>query len=245
MDAVRHSRTTHGMENRGVAQALKAMREKAGLSVRAVAEALDRPASTYASYEDKFKKPFLPVDLARALIPIFEPKGISRHEILALAGLDMEPPPRRPAPSPPADEIDTRSLPRNLPILGSGAAGEDGMFEFNGQTLDYVRRPPRIAAVRDAYALYVTGESMTPWREHGDLVIVHPHQPVRVNDYVVVQLKPSTPDGIPPGYIKRLIRRTEQELRLRQYNPPKDLVVPMKKVATVHRVMDWSELMGL
>lgn len=141
--------------------------------------------------------------------------------------------------------LDFRAMPRDMPVLGTGACGKDGSFELSGQTLDYLRRPPRLANVRDAYALYTHGSSMSPWREEGQAVYVHPHAPVRPNDYVVVQLKPLAPGTAPEALIKRLVRRTETDLRLRQFNPPKDVTVPMKRVAAIHKILDWEELLGL
>lgn len=77
-----------------VAPSLKALRNRTvpKLSSRAVAEALEVPASTYAAYEDpkKFKKPILPFDLAKKLAAIFEQNGIDRSETLALAGITGE-----------------------------------------------------------------------------------------------------------------------------------------------------------
>lgn len=60
------------------------------MSVRATAEALGIPASSYAFYEDPngFKKAFLPVPLTKQLVQIFGSKGVDRREILALAGFD-------------------------------------------------------------------------------------------------------------------------------------------------------------
>jgi phage repressor protein C with HTH and peptisase S24 domain len=133
---------------------------------------------------------------------------------------------------------------RDVPILGIGACGEDGVFELNGQTVGYSRRPPRLLGSRDVYALYITGQSMEPWREEGELVYVHQHQPATINDYVVVQLHPKAEGEPPAAYIKRLVKRTPGELRLLQYNPRKEIVVPMKKVLSVHRIIDWSELLG-
>jgi phage repressor protein C with HTH and peptisase S24 domain len=96
--------------------------------------------------------------------------------------------------------INIHQFPRDIPILGSGACGEDGLFEFNGQTLDHARRPARLQNVRDAYAMYVSGLSMcAPWREPGQLVYVHPHQPVKIGDYVVVQLNPERAGEPPRG----------------------------------------------
>lgn len=71
---------------------LKALREQSGLSVRKTAARLDIPASTYAAYEDpaKFKKPILPLDLAKRLADVFGEEGCSRSEVLALAGITGE-----------------------------------------------------------------------------------------------------------------------------------------------------------
>lgn len=158
----------------------------------------------------------------------------------------LEPPEAPPPPPIPAETsaIDIRSMPRDMPVLGSALCGEDGLFELNGQTLDYLRRPPRLLGVRDAYAIYTNGDCMSPWREHGDPVYVHPHAPVRVNDYVVVQLNPESDGGPIAAYIKRLVRRTAVNLVLSQYNPKKEITLPTKRVGAIHHIMDWNELMS-
>lgn len=142
-------------------------------------------------------------------------------------------------------EINIREMPRDVPILGSVRAGADEVFHLNGQVVDYARRPPRLASVRDSYALYVSGDSMAPWREEGQLVYVHPRLPVLVNDYVVVQMKAQADGHSSEAYVKRLVRRTEKEVVLLQYNPRKQLTVKSSEVAAVHKILDWSELMGL
>lgn len=141
-------------------------------------------------------------------------------------------------------DLNIRSMPLDLPVRGNAGCGEDGLFELNGEILDHVRRPPRLMNVKDAYALWIGGESMAPWREHGGLVVVHPHQPVRINDYVVVQLKAKDGDPI-PAYIKRLVRRTAAQLVLLQFNPRKEVVIPTSKVRAIHRILDWDEAMGI
>lgn len=142
-------------------------------------------------------------------------------------------------------DLNISAMPLDLPVRGSAGCGEDGLFEMNGEILDRVRRPPRLMGVRDAYALWISGVSMAPWREHGGLVVVHPHMPVRINDYVVVQLQPES-DGAPiPAYIKRLVRRTAASVHLLQYNPNKEISIPTKKIVAVHRILDWDEAMGI
>lgn len=68
---------------------LKELRLRAGLTVRALADALGMPFSTYAAYEDpkKFKKPILPIDLTKKIAVEFARHGISESETMALAGV--------------------------------------------------------------------------------------------------------------------------------------------------------------
>lgn len=142
--------------------------------------------------------------------------------------------------------INIHNWPLDVPILGGGACGEDGVFEFNGQTLGYARRPPKFQGAKDIYALYVQGESMSPWRETGDLVYVHPHQPVKIGDYVVVEMVSDKPgDPTRPAFIKRLVRRTADKLVLEQYHPREEKTLPAKKIKAIHRIIGWSELMGI
>lgn len=134
-------------------------------------------------------------------------------------------------------------MPRDVPVLGTAACGEDGAFVFESTTIDLVRRPPRLRGVAGVYALYIQGSSMAPWREEGETVYVHPRQPVQIGDYVVVQ----TGSGGKPSaaYIKRLIKRTGSEIRLEQFRPPEELSFSPKRIISIHRILSWSELLGL
>lgn len=73
---------------------LKSLRERAEprLTVRAMAELLGMPASSYAAYETelKFKKPIIPLDLAKRIADVLEPRGVLRSEVLSLAGVTGE-----------------------------------------------------------------------------------------------------------------------------------------------------------
>lgn len=133
-------------------------------------------------------------------------------------------------------------FPRDLPVHGTVAAsvinGKD-TFEIE-QVIDYVRRPPSLAKVRDAYALFVTGESMVPMYRPGDLVMVHPYKPPAVGDTVIVQLR-----GDPPqGFIKVLVGRTPEYLLLQQLNPVATIKCKHESIKAVHKVMTLAELMA-
>lgn len=225
------------------------MRVRAGMSVREVADALERPHSTYASYEDKYKKSFLPMDLVRPLVKIFGKRGIPASEVLALAGIgDEEFAPLEEEPLE-ANVGGVREGPRslsgsrNVPIVGTIYCGDDGLFEIHGdEIIGYAKRFPRLIGMRNVYVVYVAGDSMSPWREPGDMAYVNPNQPPRLLDYVIVQLKLREDGKVPIAYLKRLVGRTSVKLHLLQYNPRKEIEIAIAKVVSIHRVMDWPEL---
>ncbi len=140
----------------------------------------------------------------------------------------------------------TSAMPRDVPVLGSTVGGNDGDFLLNGQVVDHVRRPPAMEAVKTAFALFVQGDSMWPWRAPGSLVYVHPARPPRNGDHVVVELHGDSEFAERPCYVKRLVARTATLLRLEQYNPPRDdIQIPLQKIRSLYRVMEWEELLGL
>lgn len=148
----------------------------------------------------------------------------------------------RPEPQLPRTDL----MPRNLPVFGSASCGDDGEFEFNtGDVIDYVKRPARLEGIKDAYALYLTGSSMVPWRKKGQLVYVHPGQPPQIEDHVVVQLKPPRDGEAPHAMVKQLVKMTGRDIVLRQYNPPRDMPFPRSRIVTIHRVVEWDELLGI
>lgn len=61
------------------------------MTIRQMADALEMAHSTYAAYEDqkKFKKPILPFNMAKRIAGVLEKRGISRAEVMQLAGLEV------------------------------------------------------------------------------------------------------------------------------------------------------------
>ena len=78
------------------------------------------------------------------------------------------------------------ALPARIPIIGSALGGALSQSEIMGEPIGRVDRPPGLADVRDAYAIYVEGGSMEPRHRPGELRFVHPHKPPRTGDDVVV-----------------------------------------------------------
>lgn len=74
------------------AQRLKAMRERSGLSIRKLAQecGYGDKWTTYRAYEDTYKKPYLPVDLIKRILPSLVDRGdppITVEEVWSLAGV--------------------------------------------------------------------------------------------------------------------------------------------------------------
>lgn len=138
------------------------------------------------------------------------------------------------------------SMPVDLPEIGVAAGGNNGDFSMNGETIDYKRRPPGLAANRRAFAIRVIGESMYPRFEEGELVYIDPMRPPRIGDYVLIELKPVR--GGEPGhaYIKRLLAKTSTKLRLGQFNPARDDIdLPLDRVLRVSTVLQLADLLGV
>jgi phage repressor protein C with HTH and peptisase S24 domain len=211
-----------------------------GLSLEQVAKAADNIA--YQTVQNLEKKKAFGTKHLNAIARSLGVNALWLEKGEGARDTGSDPAPLAPVPT---AAINIQSMPKDLPVMGNGSCGDDGLFELNGQVLDHVRRPPRLMGVRDGYALWVQGESMAPWREHGGLVVVHPHQPVKINDYVVVQLKAGNDGEQVPAYIKRLVKRTAANLVLLQHNPKKEISIPQSKILAIHKILDWDEAMGI
>lgn len=126
--------------------------------------------------------------------------------------------------------------PLKIPLYGTAVGGEDGEFVLNGNRLDDVFAPPSLSGVPQAYAVLISGDSMSPRYEDGDTVHVHPKRRVKKGDYVIAQIHVHEHEP-PLAYVKKLIRWTEKELILEQFNPPKNLTFDGGSVASVHYVL--------
>lgn len=136
-------------------------------------------------------------------------------------------------------------MPRDVPVYGVAVGGDDADFEFNGQIVDYVRRPPGLIGVEGAFGIYVIGTSMDPRYEEGDLVYVHPGRPARPGDDVIIEMYDGHEGRSGHCYVKRLLKKAGGAYICRQYNPPRDdLAYPIERVKKVHRIMTAAELMS-
>lgn len=122
-----------------------------------------------------------------------------------------------------------------IPVFGQAVAGIDGEFVLNGDILFEVLAPPGLSKVKNAYAVTVSGDSMSPRYEDGEIAFVDPTRRVSKGDYVVAQI--AKDEGQPPlAFIKRFLKHNQSELVLEQLNPAKTLQFPHDKVVAVHYI---------
>ncbi|HKY71632.1 MAG TPA: helix-turn-helix transcriptional regulator [Nitrospira sp.] len=151
------------------------------------------------------------------------------------------------------DETTTSDLPSNavvtgeiakkgvkIPLYGAAVGGEDGEFELNGNRLDDIFAPPSLSGIREAYGVQVVGDSMNPRYEDGETVYINPRRRPVKGDYVVAEIQREE-HGPKLAYIKRLLRHTQAELLLEQFNPPKTLRFDGREVVNVHYVLRSGE----
>jgi len=158
-----------------VSRRLKAIRQRASLSIRQVAEALGMEhGSSYQHYEDRFKKPLLPLDLVLKLVPIFAPRGIEAGELFALAGVDGSG--HRPLAGPSRPELATPML--RIEELDVRASAGGGLTDSAGRTVAEWQMPSEIvrgytmAPAAELRIITVLGDSMEPTLLPGQRVLV-------------------------------------------------------------------------
>lgn len=163
-------------------------------------------------------------------------------DVAAPVQLQRQPPPST-IPAPGLAAPGAGELPRDVPVRGIAACSNgEGAFQIEaGHVVDWVRRPPALAGVREAYGLYVCGDSMEPRWFHGELILVHPGRPVRPGDHVVVVMRDG-PSETPYAYCKRLVRRHGGMVTVEQYNPRATRDLPEEKVIALHRVLSNNDL---
>lgn len=130
--------------------------------------------------------------------------------------------------------------PRDLPVLGIGECGPEGWSLWNGDVISMEPRPPALAGVTKAYAVYAKGHSMEPRYYPGELLFVNPAKPVEPGDYVVVQVR-APHEGEPPhAFIKRLVRRSGSKVTLEQHNPQKRFELKPTDILSMHLIVGAS-----
>jgi transcriptional regulator with XRE-family HTH domain len=221
-----------------IANPLRLHRQRAGLTLERLARAVGTTPAQISKLEKGERR--LTVDWMARLAPAL---GIAMGDLLAPAPIvpgRNEAAPIPGAPLPGGEAVFAAAPlagdPRDfMPVRSAGrGGGEQEMFLEDGP-IDYVRRPPSLALVRDAYAIYVVGDSMFPRFRQGQVLHVNPFMPPRPGSGIVLT---KTTGAV---LIKEFVGRNGLCLQARQYNPAAELSYPNAEIDAVHTIVGLQE----
>jgi len=134
-------------------------------------------------------------------------------------------------------------LAENVPLFGTAAGSLAGAIHLGAEPIDWLVRPPALSGDSRAYAVIVTGSSMVPEHNPGDLRFVSPGRQPSPGDSVIVQT--AGRGGQVEAWIKRLVRRTQTTLYVSQHEPPAMIEFPLSRVRRLDKVLGTADLFGL
>jgi phage repressor protein C with HTH and peptisase S24 domain len=122
---------------------------------------------------------------------------------------------------------------RDLKVLGVAAGSPEGWFNFDeAEVVEVAFRPPELAGVRDAFAIYVSGDSMADFGLYsGTLLHIHPHRRPHAGQFVVLVKTNGE------AFVKRLVARRNGTYLLAQSNPAGQFDVAEAEVRAVYAVV--------
>jgi phage repressor protein C with HTH and peptisase S24 domain len=205
---------------------IKRRREALGWSQSELADRSKVKQQTISWMESK--REFVSKSLAAVVQALADAEGASRGDVMAGKSNLTVPTP--------AIHISTQvhKTMGLFPVFGAVEAG-GGMSIVTSDPVEYRPMPPHLGSVLDAYGVFIQGESMVPRYEPGEVVEVAPHRPMRHNIDVVLQS--TGEDGERRALVKRLLRWTDTEWHVRQYNPQKDYVLLRSEWPLCHVVV--------
>lgn len=229
----------------GIGDRIKEARKGVNLSQAALAKKMHVAQSTVAQWEtetneislDKLELLEKLTGKKRAwLVTGVEPKGDEKpgDNNQRTVAIDSKSELRLPSEVRPAnDSAPVMSEQENLPVYGFVAGvGEDEVFFIDqGHEMTRTVRPDILRNVSDAYAVDVYGDSMSPRFEPGNRLWVHPRRAVKPGDDVVIQLDEER------AIVKRLVRKTAKFIVVKQFNPAKEIQIPIKDIHKMHLIV--------
>jgi len=215
-----------------VARRLKELREQAGLTMRAVSDALGWSLTRYQHYEDRYKRKYLPFELARALEDMFVRQGVQGGQALQLAGIDggQSASGRSTSSAPRPVNLNAANAQRDLPVNSAFREGWDGFWFVADEAKEFVERPANLRGVANAFALYADGESMQPRYLAGELLYVNPNRPITPNCFIAVEFN----DG--RGLVRQFLRRTHDGIFVSKLHPEQEAKLPAAEVKRLYRI---------
>lgn len=125
---------------------------------------------------------------------------------------------------------------RLIPVRSAARGGNEQEMFLEDGPIDHRPCPGFVAHVRDAYAIYVIGDSMVPMYRPGQLLYINPHKPPTPGRGIVVTKTSSA------VMIKELVRQTSFGLVVREYQPKaREFTIAQSEIRHAHAVVGAEE----
>ncbi|HEU5019656.1 MAG TPA: S24 family peptidase [Pseudolabrys sp.] len=124
---------------------------------------------------------------------------------------------------------------QKMPVYAAAMGGE-GHIIVSFDAIDQVKRPSELENVRGGYGLLIKGTSMIPALWDGDMALVNPHlTPTRDTNVILYHTPPN--GGEVEAIVKHLLRWTDREWYLKQWNPVHEFTEFRQEWPICHRVV--------
>jgi phage repressor protein C with HTH and peptisase S24 domain len=122
-----------------------------------------------------------------------------------------------------------------LQVFSSAQGGSEGAMILSNEPVAWIPRDTRLDGIPEAYGCFVSGESMEPAYERGNLLLVNPTAGVGPGDDCLFLREAS--DGTRYALVKRLVKPGAQGWTVKQYNPPRTYTLSRKEWPKAHLVI--------
>lgn len=121
----------------------------------------------------------------------------------------------------------------DVPLYAAAEGGEGALY-VDREPIGTVPRPPLLQGVKDGYAIYLSGESMSPEFEPGDILLVNPRLPAISGSACVFY---SIHEDEVKVRAKRLLNSSSDSWRVQQHNPAMVFELQKTEWPICHRIV--------
>lgn len=205
---------------------IREYRLAAGLSMQALADKIGTSKSQIDKLEKGHRR--LTVDWMQRLAPVLDcaMADLLPEEQSAKA---QDNAPRRRASDPGFNQpprVPTFQTP-DLPLYSR---------QFSGETHEMVVRPINLIGVKNAFAAYVSDDTMSPRYFPGEIVYANPNRPLTEDCFVAVELNNGK------SIIKQMVKKDSESVTLKQISPSATAKIPLNTIKTIARIVGTGEI---
>lgn len=132
------------------------------------------------------------------------------------------------------NELDPARPAKTLQVFASVRDESEGTLILSDAPVAWIARPNITGGLRDAYGCFVSGDSMEPAYQRGNLLLIDPTATPRAGEDCL--FLHDAQDGARRAQIGRLVERTADGWTIEQFNPPSTFTLKRSDWRQAHLV---------